>query len=445
MPDDAPLRRLIGNRYALGVAFFVVQAVVGWRALQLHGLGDVRTYSGWAAHCFVTGDLLGITHPWVYPVLALPPILLAGVFGSAAYLVVWVAITTASDAVVVVLLARRDLALGWWFLLVVLLLGPVTHARIDEVVLPFTVGGVLLIRSRPALAAVLFTLGAWIKVWPALLVIALLVAGRRRLAVLGAAAGTCTVVIGSAVALGASGGTLFSFIGTQSSRGLQIEAPAAAPFLWSVATGQHGARIYFDKTLLTEQVAASGTHIAAIIATPILAAGVLIILGLAVRGGLRGAPSDHVLALTAMSLLSAVIALNKVGSPQYITWYVAPVVLGLITMGRQWWFPAVAVPATALLTQVIYPTAYPLVLRADPALLAVLDLRDLLELALLAWALLQLLLLRRTQAQQRWFSYVAGRRSRPPRGKSTKTPSPDLSQPTRGATTGFSPPSGESV
>jgi hypothetical protein len=97
-----------------------------------------------------------------------------------------------------------------------------------------------------------------------------------------------------------------------------------------------------------------------------------------------------VLALTAFGVVAALLALNKVGSPQYVTWYVAPVLLGLLADARRFLLPAVVVPVLAALTQAVYPWFYVELVRGDPLLLLLLALRNLLEVALLGWAVLQL-------------------------------------------------------
>ena len=91
------------------------------------------------------------------------------------------------------------------------------------------------------------------------------------------------------------------------------------------------------------------------------------------------------------ALVAALIALNKVGSPQYITWLAAPVVLGLITDTRRFIAPAMMTAAAALLTQLIYPWRYDDVLGTTLPMLVVLTVRDVLELALLIWPAIRLI------------------------------------------------------
>jgi hypothetical protein len=378
---------------ALGAAFVLVHLVLGVVDVvdtAHQPAGDVTgVYRFWIDYWHQTGVLVGITTPWVYPIAALPPMIAADAFGDDGYLVTWLVMVTLLDAVALVLLARRSRALAWFPIACTALLGPVALVRIDAVALPIAILGVLAVATRPAVASALLTLAAWVKVWPAALVAAVLLTGRRTAAVVAAAALTSAGVIGLAVAFGARS-SVFSFVTAQADRGLQIEAPVALPWLWSAAFGDGGVQIYYDTNLLTFQVRADGVAVVADLMTPVLVVGVLVIVAFALVARLRGGEPAEVLALTALALVAAVIALNKVGSPQYATWYVAPVLLGLLVSGRRFRVPAVLVLLITGLTQLVYPWLYGGVTGTQPIALAVLTVRDLLEVVLLGWALVAL-------------------------------------------------------
>ena len=74
---------------------------------------------------------------------------------------------------------RRDA--GWWWTAFLLLLGPVAIGRLDAVVAPLVMLALVAARGpgRTALAAVLLTAGAWIKVAPGALLVPLAAASRR--------------------------------------------------------------------------------------------------------------------------------------------------------------------------------------------------------------------------------------------------------------------------
>ncbi|MDH2442619.1 glycosyltransferase 87 family protein [Amnibacterium sp. CER49] len=389
------LRGRVGARVALAVSFVAVHLLLWWGntvRIQNTSSSDTHVYLAWMEEWIRTGRLVGVDLPWVYPIGALPPMQLALVLGPASYLAVWVAMVTLLDAVAMVLLARRSLPAAWWWLACIALLGPVGLSHLDGVSVPFAVVGVLAIRRRPAVAAALFTLAAWIKVWPAAMVAALVVAGRRRLAVLLAAAGTCAAVVAAALVAGARG-TLFSFIGAQATRGLQIEAPVSSPWLlWGAFGGD--ARIFYDRRIMTFEVQGRGVGTAAAVMTPVLAVGVAAVVALALVALRRGRDREEVLAFTALGLVSALIALNKVGSPQYYDWLVAPVLLGLLST-RAFRLPAVLVLVVSALTFLIYPVGYTAILGLQPAIVGVLALRDLAVVVLFAWSLWRLAVLQR--------------------------------------------------
>jgi hypothetical protein len=377
----------------LAVGFLVVHvalSVLCYVVAPNEPAGDVTgVYRFWIDYWHQTGALVGIDTAWVYPIAALPPMVLAGVLGDGPYLLLWLIMVAVLDAVALVLVARRGRGLAWWWLLCTALIGPVAVSRIDGVALPIAVVGVLLLADRPAIAAALITLAAWIKVWPAAIVAAVLLTTRRLATAISAAALTSAVIIGLALLAGARG-TVFSFVSAQATRGIQVEAPVALPWLWSAAFGDPSVGVYYDTSILTFQLRGSGVQAVAGAMTPVLAIGVLVVILLALLARLRRVAPTEVLAVTALGLVSAVIALNKVGSPQYLTWYVAPVILGLLVSPGRFRVPAVLVLVAAGLTQLIYPWFYGGVTTPTPWVIGVLTARNLLQLALLVWCLIEL-------------------------------------------------------
>ena len=104
----------------------------------------------------------------------------------------------------------------------------------------------------------------------------------------------------------------------------------------------------------------------------------------------RGAAAADLLAPLALAIVTTLIAFNKVGSPQFISWLAVPVVLGLATKlagrGRPFAVPAAIVLLVAALTQSFYPYLYDELLSLNPLLLVILTLRNLLLFVLLGWA-----------------------------------------------------------
>ena len=126
--------------------------------------------------------------------------------------------------------------------------------------------------------------------------------------------------------------------------------------------------------------------------TPLLALAVAVISALGVRAARAGASAGDLFPALSLAFVTVLIAVNKVGSPQFIGWLAVPVVLGLATSaaghGRSFQFPAIIALVIATLTQTVYPYLYGEVLGLNPLLLGVLTVRNILEFVMLGWAIL---------------------------------------------------------
>ncbi|KRB36199.1 DUF2029 domain-containing protein [Microbacterium sp. Root180] len=355
-------------------------------------MGDVTlVYRPWVTAAVESGWIMGISQEWIYPQLAIVPLVLArGLAWIAGYEVAWAILVTALNALAFALLVGRGrsqgrtIAAAFW-LLFILLLGPVGMYRLDAVTVPLALAGVLWLVGRPLLASMLLAVATWMKVWPAALLAAAVIAVRRRLVVL---AGAVIVSGLTLVAIVAAGGGVFAFgfVAGQTGRGLQLEAPVTAWYLWQAVAGVEGASIYYDSDILTFQV--TGSNVDAVIAamTPLLLLAVLAVAALGAVQAWRGARFAALFPPLALALVLAFIVFNKVGSPQFLTWIVTPIAIGLVLDRRRWWGAAIAGLAAALLTQLVYPLLYDRLIVADGIAAAVLTLRNLLLIALLVWA-----------------------------------------------------------
>lgn len=392
-----PVLRSAGLPAALWAAFVLVHGVLILLCFVAPGwpLGDVDlVYAGWANDAAAGRSVVGIDTRFVYPILAAVPILAALAFGPGLYAATWLGIVTVLNGIAFAFLLgrgrnRRALAAAGWWLGFLLLLGPVALARIDAITAALAIAAVLWVHTRPFWATVLLTIATWVKVWPAALIAALFVVSRERRPVLAAAIGTSAVVAGVAVALG-GGRNLFSFVTEQTGRGIQIESPVAAIWMWQAALGIPGSVIYYDRQILTYQVVGTGTNLAIDLMTPLLVLFVAAVLLIGWRASRAGADPDRVFPSLVLALVLTLILFNKVGSPQFVAWLAAPVVLGLLVHGRAWRAPAVLALVIAALTQLVYPYLYQWLLIADPLMMTVLSLRTLLELVLLGWAVREL-------------------------------------------------------
>lgn len=397
----APARETLANRIAssqlaLWGAFILVHLGLG--LLNLYGpnlpLGDVtQVYKFWMDTAIHGGVWVGIDTVWVYPVLALVPMIVSTLLGTDNIGSTWLTMVMLLNAVAFGFLTgwgrpRGSLAPAWWWVAFLALLGPIAMGRIDSITVPIALVGVLMLASRPAAAAVLLAVATWIKVWPAALIAAALIALRDRVKVLAAAAIVSVAVIAGALLMGA-GSTVLSFITQQTGRGLQVESPISTIWMWMAAAGY--ARVDYDRVILTYQVYGPGAEIAAALMTPLLAIVVLGIAALGIVATRRGVSTPDLFPPLALALTVALIAFNKVGSPQFVGWLAVPIIAGLVTSaaghGHRFRTPATITLVIAALTQLIYPYLYNYVLWVNPLMLVVLSARNVLYFALLAWAI----------------------------------------------------------
>ncbi|MCW3493828.1 hypothetical protein [Microbacterium sp. SSM24] len=387
----------MSRRAWLWVGFAVVHVVVASLGFTEPNapMGDVSlVYEPWVRAAVENGSIMGISQEWIYPQLAIVPMVLAlGLAWIAGYEVAWAILITALNALAFALLvgrgrsAGRTVAAAFW-LLFILLLGPVGMYRLDAVTVPLALAGVLWLVGRPLLASMLLAAATWMKVWPAALLAAAVIAVRRRLVVLAGALIVTGLTLVAVVAAG-GGAHAFGFVAGQTGRGLQLEAPVTAWYLWQAVAGVEGAAVYYDFDILTFQV--TGPNVDPVIAamTPLLVLAVLAVAALGAVQAWRGARFAALFPPLALALVLAFIVFNKVGSPQFLTWIITPIAIGLVLDRRRWWGAAVAGLAAALLTQLVYPLLYDRLILADAFAASVLTLRNLLLIALLVWAVVR--------------------------------------------------------
>jgi hypothetical protein len=392
-PEQPPWRcaidRLLRSRAALWAAFVLVHgwiAYVGTVLIPARAFWDLDLYRWWMWQGLHQGVWPVLDGDWVYPAGAVLPMLLPALVdavGTQPYAVAWSVLVAALDAGAVgvllrgaradagpgvrgaVVAPRHDPALGaWWWLAFVLLLGPVAVGRLDAVVAPVVVAALTVALRHPAVASVLLTAGAWIKVAPGALLLPLVLVLRRpwRDLVLPAAA-TCALVV-AAVAAGGGLGHLTSFLTEQGERGLQLESVAATP--WVLAgLGSPEVRVVLNDAITTWEIAGPGTAAVAgalgLVLPLALAAVTALLTWVRVRGGDR-LDTAGFLARGALLVAVTLILANKVGSPQFVGWLAGPVVVGLARPGtaglRAWRLPATLVLVIAALTQLVFPVAY---------------------------------------------------------------------------------------
>lgn len=354
------------------------------------GMTDVTgVYRRWMVAGFEHGSWVGIDEPWVYPVVALVPMVLAyALAGHELFPVAWLALVAVVDLIALVVLVRAGHRRGaWGWTLFLFALGPIAVGRIDAITVPLVIIGLVVLARRPVVAGVLIVVATWIKVWPVAVLAAIVIAVRRRARVVIGAVGASVVIVAIALAVGA-GTTIASFVTSQTARGLQIEAPVTTPWMWAAALHIGDAKVYFDTDLITFQVSGEGVALASSLMNPLLLVAVAATLVLGLLAQRRGADPVGLLVVLSTALIAALIVFNKVGSPQYIAWFAAPLVLALAGSGYRTLVRTVLV--VAVLTQLIYPYLYFAVIVPAPAAVLLLTVRNLLLVALFGWAIVRL-------------------------------------------------------
>ncbi len=396
-----------------GLALWIVFAAVhGWLAFvawdaPLEPFDDVTNiYRGWVADGLTAHEWVGFQTPFVYPPLALLPMVIAAAFGTSviAYGWTWLALVTVLDAAAVLVLTRRGDAgrrrrgavAAWWWLAFLLALGPVALGRLEAVTVPLAIIGVRLLLDRPAVAAALLTAAAWMKIWPGALLAAAVVALRGRLVIVVAALGTTAAVLFVDLLLG-GGRQLFSFLFGQQDRGVQVESLLGGPWLIASALGDGGSRVVWNQGINTFEIDGQGTEIASALSTPLLAVLSAAVLALGVLAVVwRRRPALEILVPLSVAMVAVFVITNKVCSPQFTGWAAAPIVLALLVGGRDargrrivvW--PAIAGLLLALLTQLVYPFWYNDVLAAWLPAVLLLELKNAIWLVLLGWGVVRL-------------------------------------------------------
>lgn len=397
----------MNRRGWLWLVFVLVHIFVGVMGyLMPNGpMGDVYlVYEPWSgcaigidSYCTGPQQIVGITTKWVYPILALVPMVLAWAFEWAvSYTPAWAILVTLIDAIAFALLvgnarSRGRVAAASFWLAFIVALGPVGMYRLEGITVPLAIIGCLWLIGRPWWGSVLLAIATWIKVWPAALIAAAVFAVRRRGAIVGGAALVSVVTALIVVALGGAP-YLFGFVSDQTTRGLQIEAPVSAVYMWFAALDLFGAQAYYDPVMLTFQVRGPGIQTAIAVMTPLLAITVLAIVCIAFWAVRRGARFVALFPPLALSLVLALIVVNKVGSPQYIAWFVAPLVFALVVDRRAWARPAAFALVIGLLTQIVYPIFYNYLMVSQPAwgVVLLLTVRNILLVVFLGWVLVKL-------------------------------------------------------
>jgi hypothetical protein len=340
---------------------FSLYAVHRW--LEQGVLTDVGGYRDYAD--FVRAGHAPYSHPvhmpLAYPPLALVPWLLASYmrWSYATSFTILMGICGAGCIVLIATTLRKveaSAARIWAALLLFavspLVLGSLFGTRYDLWPTLLALGGLTaLVYERPALSGALLGLGFAAKLWPGILLpLAIVHLWRRRGGGAAAEAGIAFAVVAAACfvpfALLEPHGLWLSISG-QFDRPLQVESLGAAVLMTlehlGMATHEtitsHGAQALTGR----------GARVAAGLCT---SAEIFAVIGILIVYARRRTPSPEALLLAAAATVAALVAFDKVLSPQYLIWIVPFVALAagraglaaaaflLLALGlTQTWFP----------------------------------------------------------------------------------------------------------
>lgn len=315
-----------------------------------HIFDDLNVYAGWGEG-LAEGRVPADDPMWQYPPLAAFVFGGIGLLGPQPWL--FLLLFVAVDIAISVLLARDAARRNRWdgyavWLAAPLLLGPILYGRYDSIPTLAAMAGLLAL-AVPLAAGAILAIGGGLKVWPAVMAVALSRRDWLRGA-LGAALATAAVI---ATAAWAFPGVISSFLGNGEARGLQTESVAALPFVWGrLFVGDQGIPEAFRYG--SSEV---GVPLADAIAPwliPLTAVGLLLLILARALGRLDHAPVADVAFVAILWLMVT----SRVLSPQYNVWLVGMAALVWAAGSPRMRIATIPVAVTALAAQALYPFAY---------------------------------------------------------------------------------------
>lgn len=355
----------IGSRLTM-VALFLsrehhARGDVGYYFRKISGLSEVG----------LDNTLVEYPTPVVW-LLELPRLL--GGRDHTAYLVVFMALMLLLDAAMAAWLfwlGRRtgSTAAAFYWTVFVFAVGPLAYLRFDLVPAVLAAAALLVVARVPALAGGLVALGASIKLWPALLVAGLFGHRGRRAGVWWGFGGTGVGLVLISVLTG-GWARLFSPLGWQGERGLQIESVWATPAMVNVLA--HPGRYAIAMSpYQAYEIFGPGVSVLLAVATAATVLGGLAIVVLAVRAWRSPGYDLRTAAAIMTAIVAVMIVTNKTFSPQYLVWLGGPLAVLVLARGdRAWWRHERLLWGLALvlavLTHLVFPLFYSWLTDAGP-------------------------------------------------------------------------------
>ncbi len=379
---------------------FLVFALI--LSLRGEAFSDTFIYRDWTSAGFRDENLSGGPSPWVYPVLALVPMAIAGLAGPGPFFFLWVLMITLLNGVALAKLTgrgrrREAIPAGWWWLVFVFIMGWLGFARVDGLTAPIVLIALAYGVSHPFIASTLLSVATWMKVWPAAVMLSLFTVVKQRTKVVAAGILTSVLVIALTAAVGQLP-KLLNFLTQQGDRGMQLEATFTTPWLWLSVLHVGDSRMYMNTDINSMQVDGPGTAFMSFLMQPLLALAAILVAALtfwALHNGKRsgGADRTELLLAGSLTMATAFVVFNKVGSPQFMVWLAPAVAVGLAHSWKEWRVPAAMLIAIGVATYFIYPLFYDALSHNNPLMALVLTVRNVLLVVLFCWSVRRLYLL----------------------------------------------------
>jgi hypothetical protein len=389
---------------ALSIKFWFVLAIALVAQLTLIWLGtasgdpfgDVRyTYSSWVTTSQQHGYILGLNEPWVYPYIANIPVRLANWIWPADYMTGWFLLVVNLNMLLIAYLLgwgkKMDrVKAAWFFIACVFLCGPVAIGRLEVFSLILTVlAAISFIDQRKTVSMQFFSLATWIKVSPvAGIFTGFVTSDNRWKFIRNMAIGTSVIVL-IGLLLGGNQ-NMYSFIGLQSGRGIQVESTIAIFWLVQILFKIPGSKIYYDNEILTFQVSGFGVSEVASLMTLVQFGALAITIFLGFRAKRAGADINSLFAWMFLTATLDLLVFNKVGSPQYQLWDIGAALFGILASTPNWKLVTRLTLVTSALSWLIFPIYYGSLLDGTTPGVALLVFRNLGVVAILVYSNIQL-------------------------------------------------------
>ena len=338
-------------------------------------------YPAWAAQ-LAHGHFPFHDTQWQYPPVAGLVFLAPRALPFLGYATAFALLMLLCDAAVALLLARAARGGGranhglWLWTLGLPLLLQLPYIRFDVAVTALAVGAVLLLDRSPVGGGALAALGGLVKAWPVLVLVG---APRGRTTRRSWASALVTALLASG-ALALTFSHASSFLGEQSSRGVEIESLPGSLLLVARHLGYHGSVHYRYGSF---QVGGPGvsTIATAALALTVLGFGWLLWWRLRARHWSPATAADA--ALVAMLIF---VTSSRVISPQYLVWLIGLGAVCLVFRESSQRPVALALLPLTALTTLVYPLLWQPLLHGQSLATAVLLLRDAGLLAVTLWS-----------------------------------------------------------